>query len=215
MSKPILRFITLFFIISFMIPSIAKAESDLLNKQAVYQYLQAAFHSQVSLSEKHRSMVEVRDILSPYFTDEYNELFLEENLVSENGKYITYGSDFVIYFIPFFSYSEETKVVWDKDHIYAFEFFPKTDEGPVSYNSHYEGVRIDKVDGTWKVAEFLYDNIPAEIIEQAKVDEQVVRESLERKAVNTKFIQSTLQLGFFLHPLESFFRYGNSFFTHM
>ncbi|WP_102271624.1 DUF3993 domain-containing protein [Cytobacillus massiliigabonensis] len=206
MKKKHLIFLSCILLLSFIFPSLSRADSDFLDDKSVFQFLQEAFRAQVSLGEKLQSMEEIHEALFPYFTEGSMDQFLDENLFTENGKYITYGTDFPIYYIPFFTYTSETKVVRSQDHIFIFEFFPEADEGPVSYESHYEGVRLDKVEGDWKVAEFLYDNIPSEIIEEAEGAATPIKMELAQKSM----VKVSLQIGLVLNPIASFYKYGSS-----
>ncbi|MBP2239947.1 hypothetical protein J2Z40_000500 [Cytobacillus eiseniae] len=202
MKQYIIKFILLIVFLNAISPiTSAKAEMVPSDQQSVFQFLQDAFHAQVTLSEKPRSMKEIKEILSPYFIESFTAEFLKENLESENGKYITYGTDFPIYYIPFFLYSEETKIVQADDHVYIYEFLSQFDEGPVSYDDHYEAVRLDFVEGEWKVAEIYYDGIPSEILERENNDQH----NLSSKML---MIQSAIQTSFFLNPIESFYTYG-------
>jgi hypothetical protein len=149
------------------IPLQANANTQTADRTEVFSILESAFEAQVSLSERERTLTEVEDVLDPYFTEEYKRLFLEENLVEENGQYFTYGSDFALYYIPFYDLSEKTKVVTFQDSIYIVEHFPASEEGPVIYDSHYEGIQLVNKNGGWKVAAYWYDDLPAEIIEEA------------------------------------------------
>lgn len=207
MKKKYLTFMTCILLLRFIFPSLSHADSHLFDDKSVSQLLQEAFQAQLSLGKKLQSMEEIQKTLYPYFTEDFTRKFLDENLVAENGKYITYGTDFPIYYIPFFSYTGETKVVRSQDYIYVFEFFPETNEGPVSYESHYEGVRLDKADGVWKVAEYINNEIPSEIIDQSKGDGTTVEMDLAKKSI----ANVTLQIGLALNPITSFYKYGNSF----
>ncbi|OCA85610.1 hypothetical protein A8F94_12065 [Bacillus sp. FJAT-27225] len=138
------------------------------DRDEIFAFLEDAFRAQVSLSEKLRSREEVESILSGYFTDEYAKLFWDANVAKESGKYVTYGSDFAPYYIPYYQFSDHTKVVVEKNKAYVFEFFPGTDEGPVAYDNHYEGLLLIKERDGWKVAEYLYNTIPESIIKKAE-----------------------------------------------
>jgi hypothetical protein len=207
MKKKYLTSITCILLFSFIFPSLSHADSRFSDDQSVLQFLQDAFQAQVSLSEKFQGMEEIHNTLFPYFTEDYTREFLDENLVAENGKYITYGTDFPLYYIPFFSYTAETKIFRSQDHIYVFEYFPETDEGPVGYESHYEGVKFDKSDGVWKVAESLNHDVITEIIDKSKGDAAPVKMGLVQKSM----VKATLQLRLALNPIASFYKYGNSF----
>lgn len=163
----------------FLLPvHIYAADSNTDNRKKVIGFLQDAFEAQVSLSEKDRTLEEVKEILSPYFTKQYTELFLKENLVEENGKYFTLGTDFALYYIPFFQFSQKTKIVTEKNQIYVYEFFPGNLEGPVSYESHYEGILLEEMDGQMKVIQYL-NRVPETII-------QLGNREQERKVVEEK-----------------------------
>lgn len=213
MSKNFRKYLLLVVAIIFIFPSMSKAETNLRNEEEVLQFVQAAFQAQVALSEKGRSLEEINELLLPFFTEEYQEQFLAENLVEESGQYLTYGTDFALFYIPFFSYSEEMKVVFDKEKIYVLEYFLENDSGPVSYESHYEGLQLESVNGDWKIAEVLYNDIPNPIIEQLNKEVQTVPSKTDRErdySAQTTFIQSSFQLGSFLQPIIVFYRYGSS-----
>jgi Protein of unknown function (DUF3993) len=159
-----------FFLIVFLllIPLSPQAKTDLNTRKAVFDFLQDAFEAQVSLSERYRTKEEIADILNPYFSDQFLRAFWIENIHKEEDKYITYGSDFAQYYIPFYQFSNKTKVVIGSDEIYVFEYFPASTEGPVGYKSHYEGLLLKKSADEWRVEKFLYNTIPKNIIEKAK-----------------------------------------------
>ena len=203
MIKLMKKIIFIVAILAVACPSMPKAGAALANREEVLTFAQSAFEAQVSISEKPRTIDEIDKILSPYFSGAAKELFYEENLFIENGLFITYGTDFPIYYIPFFTYSEETKVVWMDQKIYLFEFFPKSEEGPVSYESHYEGVLLTNDEGEWKIAEFLYDNIPQEVIHKGEKEQD--SPPLDRKKAHEyqeMIIHSSYQVGLCMNPIQ-------------
>jgi hypothetical protein len=162
---PVLMF---FVLIIYILPDSPKASEDQLNsREKVFQFLESAFQAQISLSEKDRTMEEIDALLDPFFTKQYQQQFLEVNLQEQNGKFFTYGTDFGQLYIPFFAFSENTKVVIEKKKIYVFEYFPKNQLGPVGYDAHYEGLLIDKMEEQWKVSQYLVNQVPERIIRQA------------------------------------------------
>jgi hypothetical protein len=162
---PLLMFLVL---IIYFLPESPKASEDQLdNREKVFQFLELAFQAQIALSEKDRTMEEIQALLNPYFTQQYQQKFLEINLHQENGKFFTYGTDFGQMYIPFFAFSDNTKIVIEKEKIYVFEYFPKNLQGPVGYEAHYEGLLIDKVDKQWKISQYLINQIPTSIIRKA------------------------------------------------
>jgi hypothetical protein len=164
-------FALLLLILIVIVPFSPQATTDLTNSDEVFDFLKSAYKVQVSLSEKGRSKEEIKNIMDPYFTNEYQELFWRENIFPENDKYLTYGSDFAQYYIPYYQFSDETKVVITPNEIYVFEFFPEKKEGPIGYHSHYEGLYVKKMDNEWKIDKYLYDQIPMEILERANISE--------------------------------------------
>ncbi|NWQ41396.1 DUF3993 domain-containing protein [Bacillus sp. EB106-08-02-XG196] len=157
----------LLLVVLLLIPLSPTAKENLSTKKEIFSMLQEAFQVQVSLSEQVRTKEEINDLLHPYFSEGYQKLFWKENVFEEEGKFVTYGSDFALFYIPFFHYSDKTKVIFSPDSIYVFEFFPAATDGPVGYEDHLEGVLLRKVDGGWKVDEFLYNNIPDSILKKA------------------------------------------------
>ena len=59
-------------------------ETTLLNQEEIFAFLEEAFSAQVSLSEVERSLEEVKEVLVPYFSDDYIDMFIKENVVEEN-----------------------------------------------------------------------------------------------------------------------------------
>jgi len=152
-----------------LLPVHANANGNFNDRAQALVFLQEAFKAQVKLSEKERNYLEIEKILTPYFSQEYIKMFLNENLVgTDDGKYITLGSDFALYYIPFFKFTEETKIVPYQHKMYVYEFFPSNEEGPVSYDSHYEGIILEQFDGQWKVSEIIFDKIPEQVINLGK-----------------------------------------------
>jgi hypothetical protein len=135
-------------------------------EEEVFPFLQEAFESQLSLGESHHTMGEIQEILDPYFTKEYQDNFLEEHLFEEKEGYITYGTDFPAYYIPFFSYTDETKIVEGKDGVLiVYEFFPSDEDMPSLYDDHYEFVKLLPNESGWKVMEWGFDYNEPDFIE--------------------------------------------------
>lgn len=160
--KKLSIFILIFLLI---IPLSPHAKTESINENEVFPFLQEAFKAQVALSEFPRAKEEIADLLNPYFSASYQMTFLAENIVEEDGKFLTYGSDFAPFYIPFFQYSKKTKVIHRPGKVYVFEYFPAMNEGPVIYKGHYKGVLLKKFHGKWKVDQLFIDNLPKNIIE--------------------------------------------------
>ncbi|WP_078381086.1 DUF3993 domain-containing protein [Sutcliffiella halmapala] len=141
----------LIIILLFGIPNVA-AETPPSDEE-VYSFLQEAQQAQFSLGEKHRSLAEIQEILDPYFTRDYQRQFLDAHLFEEAQGYITYGTDFTIFYIPFFTFDVETKIhrVEATDTIFAYEFFEVDESMPYLYENHYEYVELKVTDQGFKV----------------------------------------------------------------
>ncbi|MGD6941681.1 DUF3993 domain-containing protein [Cytobacillus gottheilii] len=133
------------------------------DREEVFKHLQNAFEAQISLGGEERSLEEVRAILAPYFTQSAEKLFLDENLYEENDLYFTLGTDNPFYYIPDFSYNQETKIAEENGHLYVYQFFPAVYEGPVTYEDRYDGVILTVEDDSYKVSDFLYNIDPSEL----------------------------------------------------
>lgn len=209
---PLFLFFSLFV---WMQPLNTYAQTDSLDRAAVFEFLGEAFEAQVSLSDRGRSMPEIEEILDPYFTDGFKSMFIDENVVGQENQFQTYGSDFAPYYIPFYGFSDKTKVVNLDNEIYVLEYFPGNGEGPVSYENHYEALKLINENGSWKVSEYLYDDIPKEVITKAypeKVKEQAVsKESVISSGPEEKLFPQTLVFGPNFSSLRSFMEFGVMF----
>ncbi|WML43533.1 DUF3993 domain-containing protein [Neobacillus sp. PS3-40] len=173
----------LFMLLFAIIPLSPQATSGLDTRNEVFDFLKGAYKAQVSLSEKGRSTEEIKKVLDSFFTDEYQNHFWKENIHKESGKFLTYGTDFAQYYIPYYQFSDETKVVILPKEIYVFEFFPENTNGPVGFKSHYEGLYIKRIGDNWKVDKYLYNKIPTDVIKKANISEKV-RGKSDRYKVN-------------------------------
>ncbi|MDX5474101.1 MAG: DUF3993 domain-containing protein [Bacillaceae bacterium] len=127
-----------------------------LSRDEILDKLQEAFHAQYMLSEKYREKSEIEELLSNYFTKEYIEKFSNEHLYKEEEGYITYGTDFAIFYVPFYSYDDDTKIKYDaRSNVYhIYEFFPTEVSRPSLFPDHYQWVSIVKGPDGWKIYDY-------------------------------------------------------------
>ncbi|WP_157842732.1 MULTISPECIES: DUF3993 domain-containing protein [Bacillus] len=125
-------------------------------REEILDMLQEAFHAQYMLSEKYRDLNEIEELLSTYFTTEYIKKFSTEHLFKEEQGYITYGTDFAIFYVPFYSYDDKTKVKFDeKNNVYhIYEFFRKETARPSLFPDHYQWVSIKKGPEGWLIYDY-------------------------------------------------------------
>jgi hypothetical protein len=162
-----MKSLLLLFVFLLLIPLTPQAEGDLHTRKEVFSFLQAGFNAQVSLSEQLRTKEEVNELLSPFFSEKYQNIFWKENIVQEEGGYVAYGTDFARYYIPYYHFSKQTKVEIGSEEIFVYEYFPANAEGPASYQSHYEGVLLKKISGEWKINQYLNETHLKSILEKA------------------------------------------------
>ncbi|MRX53383.1 DUF3993 domain-containing protein [Bacillus idriensis] len=150
------------------------------NKEDAAELAREAAQTQLNLTENERSLEEIEQALDPYFTDEFIDGYMKENVHKGNEKYIVYGSDFTPYGIPFFNYDENMKFSSENSKLKLYQFFPAEDEGPVSYEDHFETVEFTKEDGSYKISSIQYsDQEPkAEAAEEKKEDDSAINVSM-------------------------------------
>ncbi|WP_197089521.1 DUF3993 domain-containing protein [Bacillus sp. SA1-12] len=121
------------------------------SKAEILNHIQDAFQAQTSLTEKPRSLHEIKQILSTHFEHKLIKKYMDENVHPIKDQFIVYGTDFPVYTIPFFSYDENTKVIEEGNQRIIFEFFQAASDGPVEYEDHYEFVKMHKTNKGWKI----------------------------------------------------------------
>ncbi|WP_191565754.1 DUF3993 domain-containing protein [Metabacillus idriensis] len=127
-----------------------------IGKQEAVDIVQNAAEAQLALTETERSLEEIEKTLSPYFTDEFISEYMKENVQKGENEYIVYGSDFTSYGIPFFNYNEKMEFGRENSTLKLYQFFEGEDEGPVSYEDHYEAVEFKEEDGGYKISSIEY-----------------------------------------------------------
>ncbi|MEW4285066.1 DUF3993 domain-containing protein [Priestia koreensis] len=124
----------------------------------VFTFMHDAFQAQLKLSEAYHTKAETERVLTPYFSKSYTDQFLKENVVKEAQGYISYGGDLSPYYIPYFSYNDDTKMIYDdqKHKLYVYEYFPDETDGPVKYGDHYEMITLKLYGPQWKIVQYTF-----------------------------------------------------------
>ncbi|MGY3715035.1 DUF3993 domain-containing protein [Sutcliffiella cohnii] len=181
-------------ILLFVINSPRILANEYLTEEEVIHFVKNASNAQLSLTEKNRSLQEVEAILNPYFSNLYIQYFLEEHLQKERGGYRTSGTDFTIFYVPFFTYTDQTEIIYDEQEssIHIIEFFPKDLEHLSLYEDHYESITMRKMDDEWKITQydFVYEK-PA-ILSEPNAKKEFVKTITPFEQQTT--IQSVLSL---------------------
>lgn len=129
-----------------------------IHREKVLSLVQEALNDQSSLSQEVRTKKDIKEKLNNHFTEEFADKFMEANITKVEGGYMAFGSDFAPYYIPFFSYDDNTEVIYGEDskYIYVQEAFEATEGGPVSSGKHVEVVTLKKENNVWKIADISY-----------------------------------------------------------
>ncbi|PLS16498.1 hypothetical protein CVD28_15540 [Bacillus sp. M6-12] len=154
------------FVISFLIACLLfisfgmPAGAEGIHNDSIFSKLEEAFLVQLALSDKPRSWEDIEGMLDPYFTKNFTAEFMKGNIMEFEGGYAVPGSDFAGGYIPYFSYSDRTKVIQDKtsEKLYVQEKFKKTEGGPINENSRFETITLIKENGIWKIDEISYNS---------------------------------------------------------
>lgn len=136
--------------------SVASAigKEEKINKEEVFETIRKGYEAQYSIRGKHLSVEKMYDILTPYITDNFLQVFTDENSSDTKG-----GGSYLLDKKPPFSFSASTKIGYDKENglLYVYERINK--ETPV-----HEVVILQKAEGKWKVGGYnSYETLPAEI----------------------------------------------------
>lgn len=167
--------------------SVYAAEFETNNREKVLSHLKTAFDAQTSLSEKPRERDEMVSILSTHFDSKLINQYLVENTSEEAGKFIVYGTDFPVHVIPFFNYDENTKIIDGKEQIIVYEYFTASSDGPVSYDDHYEWVKLKNTQHGLKIMEIV--NYAKEL-EGGNHSRDNIKEGQKTSTVNTLYVKT-------------------------
>ena len=128
---------------SVLLLSTEKASANSFTDQDIYQFLQESHQKQIDQHTKSfYSKSEIQDALGSHFTREYSQFFIEEMFWFQDGAWRVIPTDYLIGYVPDFSYNGETKIEYKGNHIIVSEFFPANDYGPVSWEAHTQTVTI-------------------------------------------------------------------------
>lgn len=153
----------------------AEATENLDNQ--LIELTREAADVQLSLSEGGYTYNEVKKELTPYFTENFIDQFITINMMRESdGLYYVMGTDFPIYYIPFFRYEGETWVIADNNLAAVYEFFPASTDGPVGYDNHYEAVVFILENEVWKVNEIIPQFDPNQFESATKEDVSTIKD---------------------------------------
>ena len=140
---------------------------------------------QFKLAEDGNSYDEIHTILAPFFTPDFIDVFIKENMFEENDLYYTIGTDFAPLYIPYFTYDDQTKVKITNDsmQVIVYEFFPKSTDGPVGYEDHNAAVIYELMNDEWRIsridAAYSPDETSNETSKEPRIERTNVKTSSE------------------------------------
>ncbi|CAM4035154.1 DUF3993 domain-containing protein [Bacillus manliponensis] len=137
----VVLFLCVVFMIGQSITTVLGKEEGEVNREEIFATIQKGYEAQFSIRNKGLSMDQMYDKLSSYFTDNFLQVFTDENSTNakQSGEYL-----FPTREAPF-SFQAETKVVQDKKYglLYVYE---------KNKNERYQIVTLQKEGEKWKIA---------------------------------------------------------------
>lgn len=137
----VVLFLCAIFIISQSITTVLGKGADEINRQEIFGAIQKGYEVQFSIRSKDFPMDKMYDALSPYFTDNFLQVFTDENRddVKRSGEYLFPTKE-----APF-SFQETTKIAYDEKYglVYVYER---------GKNDLYQIVTLQKEGEKWKIA---------------------------------------------------------------
>ncbi|MBD3106910.1 DUF3993 domain-containing protein [Bacillus sp. AGMB 02131] len=175
--------------LTFAFGSFASAEEAVVFDYQMIELTKEAAEVPYSLSDKGYSYVEVKKKMSPYFTESFIERFITINMMKDkDGLFYVLGTDFPIYYIPFFMFEGDTWVLTDAelDRAAVYEFFPQSTEGPIGYDDHYEAVIFAWVNDQWKIKAIDPQFDPNQFVTEANKEVNTVKVSEQSGNIETE-----------------------------
>ncbi|MEH7458765.1 hypothetical protein CON65_07140 [Bacillus pseudomycoides] len=134
-------FLCVAFLVGYSVTTVLGKEETKVDRKEVFTTIQKGYEVQFSIRGKHLTVSKMYDALSPYFTDNFLQVFTDENSNDDkkSGEYLFPTKE-----APF-SFSSQTKLAYDEEHglLYVYER---------TKNEQYQIVTLQKDKGKWKLA---------------------------------------------------------------
>ncbi|KEK25922.1 DUF3993 domain-containing protein [Bacillus gaemokensis] len=136
-------FLCVAFLVGYSVTTVLGKEETRVDRKEVFTTIQKGYEVQFSIRGKHLSMGKMYDALSPYFTENFLQVFTDEN---SNGD--KRSAD---YLLPTkeapFSFNSQTKLAYDEEHdiLYVYER---------TKNEQYQIVTLQNDKGKWKLGAY-------------------------------------------------------------
>lgn len=134
-------FLCVAFLVGYSVTTVLGKEETKVDRKEVFTTIQKGYEVQFSIRGTHLSMSKMIDALSPYFTDNFLQVFTDENSldVKQSGEYLLPAKE-----APF-SFTSQTKLAYDEEHgnLYVYER---------AKNEQYQIIILRKEAGKWKLS---------------------------------------------------------------
>ena len=167
--------------IIFTFSTYASANGTIRSEAFFIEQTRQAGEVQFKLAEDGNSYDEIHNILAPFFTPDFIDAFIKENMFEENDLYYTIGTDFAPLYIPYFTYDDQTKVKITNDsmQVIVYQFFPKSTDGPVGYDDHNAAVIYELMNDEWRISTIDAAYSPDETSKEPRIEKTNVKTSSE------------------------------------
>ncbi|KFN01729.1 DUF3993 domain-containing protein [Bacillus clarus] len=129
------------FLVGYSVTTVLGKEEANVDRKEVFTTIQKGYEAQFSIRGKRLPMDKMLDSLSPYFTNNFLQVFTDENSRNDkqSGEYLLPTKE-----APF-SFNSETKMSYDEEHrlLYVYER---------TKNEQYQIITLQKDKGKWKLA---------------------------------------------------------------
>ncbi|EMA6341348.1 DUF3993 domain-containing protein [Bacillus cytotoxicus] len=134
-------FLCVAFLVGYSVTTVLGKEEMKVNQKEIFTTIQKGYEAQFSIRGKQLSMEKMYEVLSPYFTNNFLQVFTDENSNhdKQSGEYLLPTKE-----APF-SFSSQTKLAYNEEYrlLYVYER---------GKNKQYQIVTLQKDDGRWKLA---------------------------------------------------------------
>ncbi len=111
-------------------------EAAKTSTEQIFSFLREARTKQLNMNGSYPSKAAVQEELSPYLTWECSSYFFDKMFWQQNGMWEIKPTDYLVGYVPNFSYSSETKVEQNGSNFIVSEWIPAENEGPTTWDAH-------------------------------------------------------------------------------
>lgn len=134
-----------FLILVYMISqSMTVAIGKEINRDEIFDTIRKGYEAQYSIRDKHYTVEKMYNMLTPYITDNFLQVFTDEN-----PSHTKSSGQHLLTKVPPFTFTASTSISYDKDHQLLYIYERITDPTPL-----YKIVVMQKEKGKWKMAAY-------------------------------------------------------------